>query len=222
MENIKGKLKALVADDRTEEALKLLQEIIDPKNQERAEDFNAVVSRQSQFNRLKKKSVSGIIDHATHSRESNEINNAVLSLIDQVTEEEARIYDIKHSIFQRILLVYRDESEVESFKKLFSNRYKKLFGPIMDTDFQAAEKYDLIVYNNFPKEIASTGTPVGLEEILDETEDDETMILIYSPNTLYELQDKHYDRIYFSNSKFSIHTRIQEMLQFLTYEAINS
>lgn len=168
----------------------------------------------------------GVLQHNEYSIEFNRINDSLLSLIDKLDEKTAIIYLYKNSIFNFITIICRTKERVSSMQSLFPKRRYKNVKIYEETEFLVLENSEekegnnqehteLIIYDNFPKSSAKSSIPPRLSEILAD-ESIKAKVLFYSPKEARELQREEYlERVYFSNSPFSIHARIDEMLLYL-------
>jgi len=185
------------------------------------EDLDDLILLKARQERVKKHGRKGTITYENSEITNNQIIDGTLDLIRKIDNDAANLYYFKNSIFKRIVIVCRDKNRISYMKNLFASRfYRQVDSPILDSDFILVEpepKIDLIIYDNFPKETARTAVPTGLIEILNSNKT--TPILFFGPDMLPDLHEKYSDQVYFSNSKFSIHSRIQEMLLFLKHEA---
>lgn len=83
---------------------------------------------------------------------------------------------------------------------------------------QAETPFSLLIYDNFLKASAATTTAVFNDILKNEQI---KYILFYGPETINNLKNRYYKKVYFSNSPFSIHSRLNEMILFLKYYGVN-
>jgi len=202
-----------------EEVFSILNEVFTSKTDK--EDLHDLILLKARKERVKRDGRKGTITYENSETTNNQIIDGTLELIRKIDNDAANLYYFKNSIFKRIVIVCRDKERIEVMQKLFASRfYKQVDKPIIDTDFLFIEeqsKIDLVIYDNFPKETARTAIPTPLIEILNSNK---TMpVLFFGPDMLSDLHENYSDQVYFSNSKFSIHSRIQEMLLFIKHDA---
>lgn len=93
---LKQTIKNLLADGEIEEALDLL--INESQNQRH---YNIVVTISGQFNELKRKSLTGVMEQEDEEVRMNQIRNAILEFLDNVQENNIQVnFQRKESFFQ--------------------------------------------------------------------------------------------------------------------------
>ena len=186
--------------------------------------IEGVYALSGRFTQITEEETNGIRDSREIDIEKNKIRDGLLKLAKNVDKDTSEQFFDKNSIFRKIALICRDENSFEDLNRLFSNRYyKRPKGPMTPDEFiekSKTESFDLIVFNDFPRRRNTRRIPEKLVEIMDTTKDLNTPVLVYTPENLSGLMDSYRDRAYTANSKFSIHSRIREMLLFLKHEAV--
>lgn len=194
------------------ETLKILSDIF-LKDTSTSHDISVVHANHARFEREVR---LGKMRHEDERIEFAKFSDSVLSFIQQITEEVAADYDLRNSIFSKILVICRSEARVTVMKKIFSaSYYKKITYDISQQPLPLEEikDYDLLIYDNDP--------------FLDDSHPHELLrhylaltphkpYILYSGQTL-KLLYQYPEKAYFSNSIFSIHARIQEMMSFIKY-----
>ncbi|MEL7222266.1 MAG: hypothetical protein AAGJ93_13160 [Bacteroidota bacterium] len=194
------------------QALKILTEVFDNNAKMRKQ----VLSLSARYQRYKIDSQVAQQSYDQLELTINHIINALLALIDDITEEEATAYQLKNAIFQRILVVCKTPTREQEMRRLFPERYYK--GVEYDISGQprpaeSVNQFDLVVFDNFP-----SGEKEDPHELLRYYLDETAPLLLYF-GTLYLpfLGADYPEKAYFTNSIFSIHSRIDEMLKYLEY-----
>jgi hypothetical protein len=223
LEKLKQELRDLVAKDCSKEALQMLLQIygVEKEKNKNINEITTTYLKFAEWNTLQKE-----IDDNTIYREDREvkysrINKTILNLIERIDEETAALYELSSSIFTKIVIVCREESRLEEAGRIFSQRYyPNAERPVLAKDFffNKDEEVKLIIYDDFPRGGDSGEINSTLRKILDKTKGSGTHVLAFSPDRIIELQNSEYiNHTYSSNSKFSVHSRIQEMLLYLKY-----
>ena len=194
----------------------VLQELKDVFTQPKSENYKTLLMQIADFNELKREKVLGI-ETPEHDTKIKKIRSTTFDLIGEIDEEQAKIYFDKNSDLNDFLILCRDERRISDMRKLFPKETypNTVIIPEEDLDEYDATQYSLVIYDNFPLSPNSSEIPPGLEDILLVTKEKEVYVLFHSPDYVVELHEDYPDRVYFSNSKFSIHSRINEMLLFL-------
>lgn len=207
--DIQEQLKDLITRN-TGEVLQVLRKIFD-NNKDR---LNEVVLLLARFYKYRASLRKNLLTHQQEALEFSWINDKVLELVDLISEEEAAAYELEQSIFQRILVVCKSPTREEYLENLFpSNYYKelKVEGSGVPLPMEEANAFDLIIFDNHPP-----GEKDDPNELLKHYLDNTTpYILYFGPNL--PLLYQYPERAYFTNSVFSIHARIREMIEYLKH-----
>lgn len=197
--------------EKPNEVVKDLVEIFKFGN---TENQNIILIRTSELSKLIKKQMKGIVSDKDQSK-YNEIYDVALNLINEITEEEAFAFHLSNSILKRILIVCRTKERLQTMKDLFPKKTYHDREVIFQDDFfkENTEHTSLIIYDDFPRQPFSKGLTSELKDVLNNS--GKIPLLFFSPDTITELHKKYSERVYFSNSIFSIHSRIKEMLLYL-------
>jgi hypothetical protein len=196
------------------EVLQLLLDIFEPSSPHYS--FVILLMRRAETNERDR----SVMELSNYSMEENTISRDTLNLISKISEEEAKTYLIKTAKFNKILVLCKDEQRPDDIQRIFSKRYykgltiKHITGLL---PIRELKEYELIIFDNFPND-GYHGIEGILKSYLDLVKEEQIPMLYFGPH-LSELQDEAYSEyIYFANSKFSIHSRIEEMLLYLKYE----
>lgn len=179
------------------------------------EAYNEVILQTQRLERLRKAIRKGTAPGSEENTELNTINDAVLSLIDDISPEEAAAYELENAIFKRILVVCKSAEREEYMRRLFPPQYYK------GVEYDISEKprpaasvnqFDLLVFDNTPQ----GGPDDGHELLLYYLKETAPYLLYFGQqlNLLWQYPEK----AYFANSVFSIHARLEEMMAYLKYK----
>lgn len=179
------------------------------------ESYNEVILITQRLERLETAIRRGTISVTEENIEQNKINDAVLALIDCITDLEAAAYELANAVFKRMLVVCKSAEREAYMRKLFPETYFKgveydISGvprPIVSTD-----QFDLVIFDNNPPD-----GPEGKNELLLHYLEKTKPYLLYFGNQQLELLRRFPDKAYFANSVFSLHSRLEEMIRFLKY-----
>ncbi len=207
---IKRQLKEL-STRNAGEVLQVLRQIYDNNEELR----NSVVMLSARYNQHRKSVLNGTIKSEDSTLEFNQIIERVLILIDAVSPEEAAAYELEHSIFQKILIVCQQAERRHFMKSLFSEQYYKevrLWRVEDNMSLQEVNGFDLVIFDNHG-DTAGEPSDSLLKFYLNEAQP----YMLYFGHFLPLLQ-QYPDKVYFTNSVFSIHARVREMIEYLKYK----
>ncbi|MEZ5038505.1 MAG: hypothetical protein R2828_01375 [Saprospiraceae bacterium] len=207
---IQSHLKDLIIRNNRE-VLQVLRKIFD-NNKGRLKE---VLMLLANLNRLDENRRKGLLLPADEGLQFNQINNSIIELIDLISEEEAAAYELEHSIFQHILVVCKSPERKEYMQSLFPhNYYKELLVDATGVPFPKEETnaFDLVIFDNYP-----TGEKDDPNELLTYYLTETSPYILYFGATLPLLYG-YPEKVYFTNSVFSIHARIKEMIEYLKYK----
>lgn len=211
VKNLKKDLTTLFTKNNYGELIKQLSEIFDPIKSKNC--LEVVTMKSAVLEDLKYKKRMGVMDSKDYELELAKLRAVLLGLIEDISEEEAKAYHLRNAIFKKILVVCKQQERIEVMQTLFSERYYKAVE--YTHQFLATAEianFDLVVFDNYPKDIFSSIPPL-LIDYLEQT----TAYILYYGSTLSDLHS-YSDRVYYANSKFSLHSRLQEMLLYLKHE----
>lgn len=202
-------LKSLVSDNLGE-ALQILGKVF--ANNKDA--FNSVVMLTAKLKMVNAGKLKGTLSAGEENLELSKLFDAVLTLIDQVSPEEAAAYELENAVFKRILVVCKSAGREEYMRRLFPEQYFKGVEYDVSEKPRAAEsvnRFDLVVFDNNPPGAADDPHEL-LRYYLEQTR---PYLLYFGPqlNILWQYPEK----AYFANSIFSLHGRLREMIEFLKY-----
>lgn len=179
-----------------------------------ARAFNDVILLAARLEKYQHETKRGLLIKTDENQQFREITDGVLELIDTISDEEAAAYDLENAVFKRILVVCKSAGRESYMRQLFpAETYKGIEFDISEQPRPAdsANQFDLIVFDNSPH---------------GEKDDPQSLLLYYLTNTepylLYfgenlPLLWKYPDKAYFANSRFSLHSRLNEMMTFLKF-----
>ncbi len=218
-------LKSKLKKSPRRKALGKLFEIFDKEDADR---INILYTLETRYSRLLHKEISEEESSENLMIERNKIDISVLRSIDTITKNEARNYYInQNKTFTKILIACTDSNRVPYMEKLFPlDIYpeREVISDIISSE-DRIKAFDLVVVDNFSsddtEEMSKRIFNHYFEKIVD-IENKDIYILYFGPHFKELHIDPNYRKIvYFANSKFSIHTRIQEMLTFINHTGIN-
>jgi len=210
MQELKTQLKESLVKC-TGEALQSLKKVY-AKN---AAKYNDVLLLAGQYSRHKKKRIASLYSNEEERRVLTKIHHGLLSLIDEITPEEAAAYDLETSIFKKILSISKTKDRKEAMEKLFPQTHFKEMDYLIADENLTEEKinqYQILLFDD----IETSDAYYALYE---------QYLKTVNPYLLYfgvrRVPDSNGQKIkaYFANSQFSVHSRLQEMIAFLKYQA---
>ena len=175
------------------------------------DEFNAVILLSQDQERIAMEEITGLKDHNFEVRK-NGLNKRLLDLIDRIRAEDVSAYILAESRFQKILVICKmPERQVFMKKLLPDTRWKSIHIDSSQLPFNPAQtqEYELIIFDNYPFD-----TDQGQHELLRHYLAPEHPYLLYFGTQLPFLND-YPEKVYFSNSIFSFHSRLQEMVNYL-------
>ena len=146
--------------------------------------------------------------------ERNKIRKSIIYQINKISQDQFAAYELLNANFQPIMVVCREQQRFENMKELLpKSRYRGIdyaetIDPLTDSKL---ESFDLLIFDNHPKQLALTIPPL-LQYYLEHTE---KYILYYGEHIPKLAKNKYAERVYFANSIFAIHYRLEEMLLYL-------
>lgn len=203
-------LKSLVSDNLGE-ALQILGKVF--ANNKDA--YNAVVINDAKLKKINAGKLKGTLTSENENLELSKLFDAVLTLIDQITPEEAAAYELENAVFKRILVVCKSAGREEYMRRLFPEQYFK------GVEYDVSEKprpaasvnrFDLVVFDNYPH-----GAPDDPHDLLKYYLEQTRPYLLYFGSQQLNLLRDYPEKAYFANSIFSLHGRLREMIEFLKY-----
>lgn len=179
------------------------------------DNFNLVITQMSKIEDLNRRRIKDIVTPAEDKQERSKIQDAIFYLIDAITEEEAAAYELENAVFKRFLVICKNQERAAYMKGLFPERVFKetvIDGSGAPLPAEEVNKYDLVIFDNNPDE-GKDGENALIRYYLDNTES----YLLYLGAHLNLLLN-YPEKAYFSNSIFSLHARIEEMMTYLKYK----
>lgn len=213
-EKLQKQLKQMV-EKNLREVLQMLKQVFEHTNK-----YNLVISLNTQLNELTNHRIIGSLSKEEELRTFNQISNNILMLIDQIDEEIASAYELEHSIFTRFLVICKSPERKVYLQRLFpETRYKEVHFDysLLPYPKETTNTYDLIVFDNLPHQgIYDEETNNKFDHLLPYYLE-ETLPLVLYLGPFSSLINQYPEKVYASNSIFSIHARIQEMMSFIKY-----
>ena len=222
-DNLKTELRDKISKDKIKEVFAPLKLIFEHSN---LEHQKTVILREGDWMNILTRERNGIESRDQINIEKRIIGNVLLQLIEDITPQEALLYNLHYTIFKKILIVCREANRIKAMRELFPEVFYKNTEIVQEenarkTIYEAREApFDLLIYDDFPISSNSAGASAIFKDILKNKE--VNYVLFYGPENLPKKDYKHiYKKVYFSNSPFSIHSRLNEMLLFLKYHSVH-
>lgn len=221
LEKIKADLKDFVKKNQIRDCLETIEAYLVPsaKNQR-----NEVIQHIRTIEQLNKEWRLGTLAKEAHQNQLSRTAIAVLELIDDLDIEvlsEANI--IQHQVNENILVICFDEEGQNEMQRFFSKHY------FINVDYNSThqllkleglEHYDIILFDDYFVPKARSEAYIQLIKDYLNEKSIPTPLLYFSKFHQDFLRNRAYEyKVYFSNSIFSLHARIQEMIQFKKYYA---
>jgi hypothetical protein len=193
------------------EVLQTLQQIF----AHNGDKLNEVFKQKARLEKYRKDQRGGAWSNEDLNREFNQIHDAIIFLIDQITPEEAAAYELENAVFKRILVVCKSAGREEYMRRLFPEQYFKGVEYDVSEKPRAAEsvnRFDLVIFDNYPH-----GAPDDPHDLLKYYLEQTQPSLLYFGSQQLNLLREYPEKAYFANSIFSLHGRLREMIEFLKY-----
>lgn len=157
--------------------------------------------------------MQNVLSDKALSRAFNDLNFRLMNLIDSLEEEDVRTtYPLQEEIFEKILVVCKQAERKSYLKKFFPDTYFIHVAYDDSTEKFDAENYDIVIFDDHPFD------PQDKEEsFLRKYLNTNKPYVLYFSNGLSSAVREHPEKAYFSNSVFSLHARLFEMLNYLKY-----
>lgn len=178
------------------------------------DNFNQVILKMRELEDLKKERIKETLSADDVNRRQNKIHDSILKLIDLISEDEAAAYELENAIFKPILVVCKSPDRKKEMRKLFpKDVYKGTkidhSGKPLAADY--VNKFKILIFDDYPFDGPDNQTL--LIHYLDNTK---PYILYFGPPN-NKLLFNYPAKAYFTNSVFSLHARLDEMITYLKY-----
>lgn len=197
------------------EALKRLKFVID--KEESPKRYETSVLLTSRLTSCVNDNSHGTISYDNYKIEMAQIRKGIHGLIGEIEEKEAQNYLLEYCNYTPILVAYRVNDELNNLKDLLpQSQYLGIQFAENNRVIRKSklEHFKILIFDNHPKTSQST-IPSELEKYIKIYNG----IILYYGQRIPELEeDKYRDKVYFANSKFSIHSRLNELLRYLQFE----
>lgn len=197
------------------EALKRLKFVIDKEMSSNRYETSVLLT--SRLTTCVNDNAHGTLSYEHYKVEMAQIRKGINDLINGLEEKEAQNYLLEYCNYTPILVTFRANEELEKLKDLLPQ--SQYLGIQFADDSKVIRKsklepFKILIFDNHPKTSQST-IPGELGKYLKSFKG----IILYYGQRIAELEeDKYRDRVYFANSKFSIHSRLEELLRYLQFE----
>ncbi|MEO1257800.1 MAG: hypothetical protein AAFZ15_03355 [Bacteroidota bacterium] len=208
LNQIKKELKLTTTN--IDSILKRLDSLLDINKQN---TFNIFAGFRFRHKQWKLDKLSGTSSHKSLKRESNQILQGLLNFIDLLDEKDLKPgFNLMEEIPEKILVVCKTEARLKYLNNLLPEEYFVNVEYAAPGSQHEAEGIEIIIFDNDPYD-DDGGQHQLIKYYLEKTDP----VLLYFGKTLKFLHD-YPEKAYFSNSIFSIHARINEMIGFLKYQ----
>lgn len=207
-ENFRNILKSKISFN----PLEVLQELHQVFSNNRSSK-DAVFNLESRYTRLRTQFNQGILPLTEYNLQLNQIEVALIDLISTINDTEIKDYLFPKAKYHRILVICQDESRLAEMRELFPEVLWKAVEFDSSGTFLAPEfvnTFEILVFDNYMKEPLEH-TIALLKYYLTDTL---PYVLYFGPYIEW-LGKEHHKKAYFANSIFSVHTRLQEMFNYL-------
>lgn len=157
-----------------------------------------------------RENLANLLTQEEYNRELAQLTQAVLHLIDNLSEDDlSEVRHLREEMHERILVVTRPARRAY-MERFFSKNYFKNVYYIHYGDSIPSERFDLAVLEDIEPEPAST---LHIGDYVNGM----TCYFLYFGERFPLDRSKYADKVYFANSIFSLYARIKEMLDFMKY-----
>lgn len=207
IEKTKKRIKKMVSTD----IINVFRELENLLTSQRGDTYNDFLLLEGQFREFQKWSLRGVADAKEISRSKNDIRHRLMGFIDSLEKQDfVKAEWMLDYIYERIMVICKTNERIAYLQQFFPAQY---FGSLrFDSSCQKVnvDDVDILIYDDTPSV---------------QGEDDELLryfIVDTSPVVLYfgrhsQLVWEHPEKAYATNSVFSLHARIREMIEYLKY-----
>lgn len=215
LHQLKLDLKKMIAANIAGNVLKKLDQVL----YEQADCYNNFVMLTMDFKQIEERQIIGGTAADALNIELRSLVNRLLKFIDGLEETDIRqTAHLQEEIFERILVVCKSAARESFMRTFFPEQYWKGVEYDLGQARPIAEinTFNLVVFDNTPFDKDDHEL---LKYYLDKTN---PYLLYFGPTNLSLLYEKQYEgKVYSTNFVFSLHARIQEMLNYLKYTRAN-
>lgn len=213
IDQLKKDLKRLATDNFGV----VLQKLDKVLNDDSTDYFNQFLMLFADFNRWRTDNLSGAQSYETVNQRFANLHSRLLNFIDMLSEKDVKAsFHLKDEIHERILVVCKTPERVKYMGGFFPNEYFVNLKYSEPGEKSSAEKFDIVLFDNSPHD-----SDEGKHELLKHYLDDAKPVVLYFGAFLPVLNN-YPEKAYATNSVFSLHARIGEMVEFLNYKrAVN-
>lgn len=209
LHQLKKELKLTITDN-IGNVLKRLGEILNDKEKG---SFNEYLVFQSRHVQWKRNQRSGTVSDEALRREGNKLGQNLMDFIDDLEEKDLNpTYHILEETHEKILVVCKTEDRITYMKGLLPDEYFANVDYAIVGEKQPSKGMDIVVFDNTPHQDEKSDGGLFLHYC---SEDDP--VILYFGSFLPIIN--HYpEKVYATNSVFSIHARIKELTEYLKYK----
>lgn len=208
LDRLKLDLKKMLADNFGN-VLKKLDQVLKSDSP----CYNTLLVLTREFKQWNNKQIQNVQSREISNQEFNDLNYRLMSLIDSLDEDDVRsAFSLQEEIFEKILVVCKQAERKDYMKRFFPETYFIHVDYDDATGQYDAEAYDIVIFDDHPFD------PQDKEEqLLRQYLHTNKPYVLYFSNGQSNAVREHPEKAYFSNSVFSLHARLFEMLNYLKY-----
>lgn len=212
-DHLKLELKKMIADSLGN-VLKKLDQVLDDKS---TDCYNNFIMLTMEFKQWDTRQIQAAQTAEVMNLELRNLTHRLLRFIDGL--EAADILQtayLKEEIYEKILVVCKAPERVAYMQKFFPPSYFKNVNYDGSGIHSLPNGYDIVLFDNYPQEPEPDED--GKNELLKHYLQEQPLLLYFGANLplLYKFPEKAYA----TNSVFSLHARIFEMINYIKYTKV--
>ncbi|HMO41100.1 MAG TPA: hypothetical protein PKC76_18980 [Saprospiraceae bacterium] len=208
LDRLKFDLKKMIADNFGN-VLKKLERILKPDSS----SYNTLLVLAGEFKQWNNRQMQNVQSQETLTQESNNLKVRLMDLIDSLEEKDVlSAFSLQEEIFEKILVVCKQPERKSYMKRFFPEAYFMHVAYDDATMQYNPENYDIIIFDDHPFDSKDKA-----EQLLRRYLNTSKPYVLYFGNGQSSAVREHPEKAYFSNSVFSLHARLFEMLNYLKY-----
>ena len=210
-EKIKAEIKSLLRDNASL-AVQKIQKVLLPGDQET--DDELFLHDKNLF-KLGKDYDKGILTDDDYDKQLNKLTLRILHFIRDLRPEQIRQnYKISEQIRENILIVCKEEREKMMLAFFPDDYFPNVKTHFIGENLPNFKETKIVIFEDLERPYSKVKNNVNLEKYLKAINETNTYMLYFGSSQPY---DEYGDIAYFSNSKFSLHARLKELLDYIKY-----
>lgn len=206
IDKLKKEAIRLIESNKLRDCMTRMKEYLNENSSQR----RVLSSLLRRYNDLLEQRRINTVETNTYNQGMNQIADILIDIVEQLNEE-----NVSESLFIETVLIICRKNKLIEMKEFFNKKYFPNAEFINYGEEPPNGVYDVIVLEDMP---TGSVTEMDMEKYLKETY---PYFLYYGsgffPKSLQEKHDKNKDRVYFTNSKFSLYSRLKELLDYIKY-----